>query len=129
MNRSIIFQLFVLLLICFITENTKAQESNTEPDSLRKDTIRLFIDCRFCEMNYIRREIPYVNYVRDVKEAQVYVLETQQSTGSGGSEYTFTFLGQKEFEGMNDTLVYASRPDDTRDHFQERLRNAVLTLF
>jgi len=119
MNRSIIFQLFVLLLICFITENTKAQESYTEPDSLRKDAVRLFIDCRFCDMNYIKREIPYVNYVRDVKEAQVYVLETQQSTGSGGSEYTFTFSGQKEFEGMNDTLVYASRPDDTRDHTRE----------
>lgn len=119
MNRSIIFQLFVLLLICFITENTKAQESNTEPDSLRKDAVRIFIDCRFCDMNYIRREIPYVNYVRDVKEAQVYVLETRQSTGSGGSEYTFTFLGQKKFEGMNDTLVYASRPDDTRDHTRE----------
>lgn len=60
-------------------------------------SVYLFIDCRFCDMNYIRREIPYVNYVRDVKEAQVYVLETRQSTGSGGSEYTFTFLGQKEF--------------------------------
>lgn len=119
MNRSIIFQLFVLLLICFITENTKAQESNTEPDSLRKNAVRLFIDCRFCDMDYIRREIPYVNYVRDTKEAQVYVLETRQSTGSGGSEYTFTFLGQKEFEGMNDTLVYVSRPDDPRDHTRE----------
>lgn len=43
MDRSIIFQLFVLFLICFITENTKAQESNTEHDSLRKDAVRLFI--------------------------------------------------------------------------------------
>jgi len=119
MNRSTLFQLFVLLLICFNTEYTKAQEINTEPDSLRKDAVRLFIDCWFCDMDYIRREIPYVNYVRDVKEAQVYVLETRQNTGSGGSKYTFTFLGQKEFEGMNDTLVYASMPDNTRDHTRE----------
>ena len=119
MNRFLLFQLFVFLPICFITENTKAQESNTEPDTLRKNAVRLFIDCQNCDMDYIRREIPYVNYVRDVKEAQVYVLETRQSTGSGGSKYTFTFLGQEEFEGMNDTLVYASRPDDTRDHTRE----------
>ncbi|NQU80252.1 MAG: hypothetical protein HQ543_01885, partial [Bacteroidetes bacterium] len=119
MNRSIIFQFFVLLLICFIAENTKAQESNTEPDSLRKNAVRLFIDCQHCDMDYIRREIPYVNYVRDVKEAQVYVLETRQSTGSGGSKYTFNFLGQEEFKGMNDTLVYASRPDEPRDHTRE----------
>ena len=66
-------------------------------------------------MNYIREEIPYVNYVRDVKEAQVYIRETSESTGSGGRKYTFTFVGQMEFEGRNDTLVYASRPDDSRD--------------
>lgn len=119
MNRSLIFKIWSLLLICFIIENTKAQEINTEPDSLRQNAVRLFIDCQRCDMDYIRREIPYVNYVRDVKEAQVYVLETRQSTGSGGSEYTFNFLGQKEFKGMNDTLVYASRPDDTRDHTRE----------
>ncbi|MBA7525780.1 hypothetical protein ES705_17937 [subsurface metagenome] len=119
MRRSVISWLFLLPFICFITGNIKAQESNTELDSLRKDAVRLFIDCRYCDMNYVRREIPYVNYVRDMREAQVYVLETQQSTGSGGNEYTFSFLGQKEFEGMNDTLVYASRPDDTRDHTRE----------
>ena len=119
MNRFILFQLLIFLPICFITENTKAQELNAESDSLRKNAVRLFIDCQFCDMDYIRREIPYVNYVRDVKEAQVYVLETRQSTGSGGSKYTFNFLGQEKFEGMNDTLVYASRPDDTRDHTRE----------
>ncbi len=66
-------------------------------------------------MNYIREEIPYVNYVRDVREAQLYILETRQSTGSGGSQYTFSFTGQKEFKGLNDTLVYSSRPDDPSD--------------
>ncbi len=119
MRISIIFRLFLLLFICFITDNTKAQESDTASDSLRKSAVRLFIDCQGCDINFIRKEIPYVNYVRDVREAQVYVLETQQNTGSGGSKYTFSFFGQKEFEGMNDTLVYASRPDDTRDHTRE----------
>jgi hypothetical protein len=67
-------------------------------------------------MNYIREEIPYVNYVRDVKEAQVYILETSQMTGSGGRKYTYAFVGQEEFLGKNDTLVYSSSPDDTRDY-------------
>jgi hypothetical protein len=67
-------------------------------------------------MNYIREEIPYVNYVRDVKEAQLYVLETRETTGSGGRKYTYTFVGQQDFTGTNDTLTYASRPDDSRDY-------------
>ena len=78
--------------------------------------MRVFIDCDYCDINYIREEIPYVNYVRDVKEAQVYILETRESTGSGGRKYTYVFLGQEEFEGMNDTLEYSSRPDDSRDY-------------
>lgn len=119
MRKSIIFRLFILLFIFFITGNIKAQESNTELDSLRKNAVRLYIDCRYCDMNYVRREIPYVNYVRDVKEAQVYVLVTRQNTGSGGSEYTLSFSGQEKFKGMNDTLIFASRPDDTRNHTRE----------
>jgi hypothetical protein len=67
-------------------------------------------------MNYIRDEVPYVNYVRDVKEAQLYILETRERTGSGGNKYTYSFVGQEEFTGINDTLFYSSRPDDTRDY-------------
>jgi hypothetical protein len=84
----------------------------------REDAIRIFIDCSYCDMNFIREEIPYVNYVRDVKEAQVYIRETRETTGSGGRQYTYTFLGQEEFLGRNDTLVYSSRPDDTRDYIR-----------
>ena len=88
-------------------------------DSLRKDAVRIFIDCQRCDINYIRNEIPYVNYVRDVKEAQVYILETRQSTGSGGSAYTFFFNGQEKFEGMNDTITYNSYQDNTYDQTRE----------
>jgi hypothetical protein len=67
-------------------------------------------------MNFIRDEIPYVNYVRDVQEAQLYILETRELTGSGGNKYTYFFVGQQDFSGLNDTLVYSSRPDDSRDY-------------
>ncbi len=78
----------------------------------RRDAIRVFIDCMTCDMNYIREEMPYINYVRDVKEAQVYLLVTRQTTGSGGTNYTLFYTGQENFAGMRDTLTYASRPDD-----------------
>ncbi len=91
------------------------QEVTSDTAIQRENAIRIFIDCNYCDMNYIREEIPYVNYVRDVKEAQVYILETGENTGSGGRKYTFAFVGQMEYEGIYDTLVYSSRPDDSRD--------------
>ena len=94
---------------------------------VRDHAIRIFVDCYRCDMNYIRREIPYVNYVRDVKEAQVYILETSQETGSGGKQFTFFFEGQENFSGMHDTLIYATSPDDT-DEIERQGRTQMLKM-
>jgi len=71
-------------------------------------------------MNYTRQEIPYINYVRDVREAQVYILVTRQNAGSGGIQFTFTFQGQGDFKGMNDTLTYSTSPDQTNTEIREK---------
>lgn len=82
---------------------------------LRKKAVRIFLDGSNRDHNYIKTEIPFVNYVRDRKQAQAHVLITNQETGSGGREYTITFLGQNEFANSNDTLKYVSKQTDTRD--------------
>lgn len=117
----------ILLFYCliFLCSIIQAQTEEIASDSLRKNAVKLFIDCDYCDMNHIRREIPYVNYVRDVKEAQLYLRETRQNTGSGGREYSYFYTGQKEFEGLNDTLVYTSRPDDTRDQVRDGRTNMM----
>jgi len=110
-------RLFFCLTWALLSLNVlQAQTQDSTAIVQREDAVRIFIDCSRCDMNYIREEIPYVNYVRDVKEAQVYILETSEMTGSGGRKYTYAFVGQEEFLGRNDTLSYSSRPDDTRDY-------------
>jgi hypothetical protein len=110
--------LILLALISFSLLGQEAEKIETGADTAvqRENALRIFIDCARCDMNYLREEIPYVNYVRDVKEAQLYILETREMTGSGGNKYTFVFLGQKEYAGQSDTLYYSSRPDDSRDY-------------
>lgn len=71
-------------------------------------------------MNYTRQEIPYINYVRDVKEAQIYILVTDQNTASGGEMFTYTTHGQDEFSGMDDTLTYTTNPDQTSTEIREK---------
>ncbi len=96
-------------------------QSQTRPDSLESQdnkALKIFIDCDLCgpdDFDYIRTEIAFVNYVRDRKKAQVHVLITPQETGSGGTEFTITFIGQQEYAGNNDTLKYVSKKDDTDD--------------
>ncbi|GAG67130.1 unnamed protein product, partial [marine sediment metagenome] len=111
MKKIFYFLLFFGVLVNF----TFAQEPTETVVTLRRDALKVFLDCMFCDEDYVKREIPFVNYVRDRKEAQVHLLVTSQRTGSGGREYTFHFLGQNEFEGQNDTLKYFSMTDDTRE--------------
>ncbi len=117
----------LFLLVMLMPGALFAQEEPEDTLTTREDAVNIFIDCERCDMNYIREEIPYVNYVRDVREAEVYILETSEFTGSGGRRYTYAFIGQKDYQGMNDTLTYSSHPDDTRDYTREH-RTQMLKL-
>jgi hypothetical protein len=104
-----------------------AQEAGAKSDieALKKTAPRIFIDCGDCDIDYIRTEITFVNYVRDRKEAQVHVLITTLRTGSGGREYTLSFIGQNEFAGLDDTQQYYSNKTDTEDEVRAGMVSAL----
>lgn len=91
-----------LLLICFHAGAQNAADTATTKDK----ALKVFLDCDYCDMDYLRTEVTYVNYVRDRAEAQVDIIASSITTGSGGTEYTFVFKGQHEFEGKADTLKF-----------------------
>ena len=77
--------------------------------------VRVFLDCDACDFDYLRREIEFVDYVRDRKDADVHVLATTQGTGGGGTEYVFKFIGLGRFAGVDDELRYTSAQTNTRE--------------
>lgn len=111
-----------LILCCsvFFSFTLSSWSQSLQPDSIlsRNDALKVFIDCN-CDLNYIRQEIPYVNYVRDFREAEVYVLVTNQSTGGGGNKYTYSYQGLSKFQGMNDTLLFNTYPGETSSIIRE----------
>lgn len=94
---------------------TGAQEPESEPTG----ALRVFLDCGFqCDFDYLRREVTFVNYVRDRQDAQVHVLVTVRESG-GGEEWTFAFIGLEEFGGQEITLEYNTSDTDTEDEVRE----------
>ena len=91
------------------------QDEAVEVEALKKTAPRVYLDCGSCDINYIKTEITFVNYVRDRNEAQIHILVTTLRTGSGGREYTISFLGQNEFAGINDVQTYYAGKLDTDD--------------
>ena len=104
-------KLLLLIVFSIIVIDLSAQETPSKSDTLRKDALNVFMSAS----NYVKKEIPYVNYVRDIKDAGVYILTTNQGTGSGGQMYTYFLVGQNENEGMRDTLSFVTAPDETED--------------
>jgi hypothetical protein len=105
--------LLVAAIVQNPTDTTKAAQDSA---------VRVFLDCpnSFCDFDYYRTEITFVNWVRDRQFAQVHVLVTSQETG-GGREYTLGFIGLERFAGTEDTLHYVSHTGDTQDDVRKGL--------
>ncbi|MFC1650277.1 hypothetical protein ACFL2X_01765 [Candidatus Latescibacterota bacterium] len=92
---------------------------------MQEKAVRVFLDVTERYQEYIKTEIPFVNYVRDRKEGQVHIMLTQQRTGSGGTEYTLTFIGQQNFTGEDDTLRCVSQQMDTEEIIRQNIVKTI----
>jgi hypothetical protein len=105
---------YLLILLTLLSLSSFSQQTTSNSDTLRKDALNIFMEAS----DYIRKEIPFVNYVRDIHDADVYIISTSQRTGSGGREFTFFFVGQKSNTGMKDTISFVTSPDNTQDEIR-----------
>ena len=113
--------LLALLLVALSPALTPAQVPPSAPAS--EGTLRVFFDCSsfLCDFDFFRREIDWVDYMRDRQDADVHVLVATQPTGGGGTEFTLRFIGQRRFAGRDNVLRYASRQTDSEDQVRRGL--------
>ena len=102
---------FLFLLLFGLSATCLSQEAKVESDTIRKDALNVYMDAS----SYIKKEIAFINYVRDLKNADVYIIRSYQSTGSGGEATTYFLVGQNKYKGMNDTIIVNITPDDTEE--------------
>ena len=86
--------------------------------------LRVFLDCNRCDFDFLRREITFVNYVRDRYDAQVHVLVTTENSG-GGRLYTLDFIGLEEFADRGVSYTYSESRTDTDDETREGLAQVL----
>jgi hypothetical protein len=97
----------------------------------RPENVRLFIDCQTnCDLNYIKTEIPYLDFVNDRFQANVYILITSQQTGGGGRNYNLSVSGLGPFEGIRDTITYIQQAiatdSENRSQAVQAIKSGVL---
>jgi hypothetical protein len=106
--------LFAVILLTLCASGVAAAQQPAAPQST-PDKLRVFLDCDDCDDDYVRREIEFIDYVRDRMEADLHILVTTQDTAAGGEEWVFKFIGLGRFNGLNDELKYTSLQTTTDD--------------
>lgn len=122
---------FLSLLVLFLFSSSvisHAQDAETtSSDTLQNGRPDIYIDCSSCDFDHIRREITFVNYVRDPNQADVHVFVTDESTGSGGRQYELTFIGRRSFSDTEYTFTHNTDRNASSDERRESL-NRVLEM-
>lgn len=97
------------ILTCFLCLSANSQNNQNQ-------NLRVYLDCQsYCDQSFIKREIPFVDYVNDRFQSNIYILVNSQTTGSGGRNYNLQFVGQENFKGVVDTLSYIRESTATDD--------------
>jgi hypothetical protein len=107
-----ILRRLTLFLLLIATAGALAAQApaagNTAP-------LRLFLDCQFgCPGDFVRTEIPWVDYVRSPQDADVHLLITEQDAATG-DRVTLRFIGLGAFLGQDQELQFTSRATDSED--------------
>ena len=86
MFRFILINIILITMIRY-TLPQNLSRNNQEVTASVNEALRVFLDCDECDFNYIRINIPFVNFTRDPELAQVHIIISINNTGSGGKRY------------------------------------------
>lgn len=120
--KKTVFILSIIFLV--LLSNLSGQIADTVSVE-RKDALNLYVDCDYCDTDYLKKNITLVNYVRDRKAADVHMIITTMTTGGNGTEYTLNFIGLNAFKTLNDTLKITIPPNSTDEFSRSSLAEIV----
>ena len=93
--------------------------------------LRVYVDCQFCDLEHLKKEVTFVDYMRDRKDGDVHVLVTTQTTGAGGTAWTLKFIGLGRYQGQDRTLTFSTdrnaSEDDQRKEFARIVKIGLIT--
>ena len=103
-----------IFFILFFVGGSEAQTEKKAADEAGPNLPRVFMEGEACDLPFIQSQISFVNFVRELSQAQIHVLVTATER-EAWKEYTLSFKGQKEFLGDDDVLKYQAKSTATPD--------------
>ena len=111
--------LYLHVVMLPITAIAEVEVNHPEP------LLPVFLDCDSCDFDFLRREILFVDWVRDIADAEIHVQIITQRTGSGGREFNVDLNGRGPLQSISKSLKLAIPPHTTQDESREKLNNLL----
>ncbi len=126
-NKYILLS-FVALGGLFQTPALLAQDAQGDLEVLAGR--RVFFDCQGSQCGstndtYYRTEIPWVTWVRDRQDANLYLIMTSQTTGGGGREFQLDAAGREEYADYEDQSFFRSLATDTQREIVDGISHSL----
>ncbi len=115
----------VFFLLSFSFAYGQQTDNSAAADSLQGTKPYVYIDCESCDYNHIRREVTFVNYVRDPAPADVHVFITVENLGRGGQQYELSFIGRRDFSNTEYTFTHTVDRNASSDEVRESLNRVI----
>lgn len=125
-NVSILILLSTLIFIILLLPAGPLQAQ--QQDTIKKDAPNVYLDCPFCnsqQRNHIKRELDYVNYMRDRKDADVHIMITREGAANGGHRFSLYIIGQRDYSHMGDTLRFNVGPQASEEQTRQKALHAL----
>jgi hypothetical protein len=122
LNRYMVLFIF-LSKIAFIQE-AGSQEAGRPG---RGKTLSVFLDIPgYIDGEFIRQQIPVVEYVRDRNLADIHIIMSRHPAGTTGYTYSISFIGRNPYQDKNYQLSYwapaANTLDQTRRGYTAQIK-------
>lgn len=121
--RLLLSSLILTAIVLFSATPIQAQ-TDIETPTVASSQLSVFLDCDRCDYAFIRSQVDFVNYVRDRTAADLHLLITGGSSGSG-TQYVLNYIGLKQYTALKDTLTFNSSSTDTPDERRKGLNNVL----
>lgn len=126
-KMHIILFAFALLVSFSTTAHTHAADRGSAMHPFLENPLTVYLDLEYwADKDYIRQQIPVVEYVRDKELADVQIIMTRHPAGQAGTNYAISFIGSGQCSEMSNQLKYwasATQSDhETRQGYTKMLK-------
>ncbi len=104
-----------------------AQSGVSDSATVTDDRLRVYLDCPSggCDRNFFITEMPYAIWTQDRLDADIHLLITAITNGSGGREYSLQFIAQRRLGSGTDTLLLSVPPNTADDSRRRSLSRMI----